>query len=216
LYTAVQFTALNQRRIFARLRLFASGAVPKATGGQMSDQSDALRQAAAMLLNAASAGAVIRAVKTLLDAMEADRPVMPAAEPAQTPPQAVQAAGRANGAPTVRPAPAPSTPPADGAWERLRQQIRTERNARGLTLRQLAEQLELSATTLTNAVQSRRRPSQAMQERLQTWLSAGEAQAPEVVPAEAVFRGNNGAARGTGTARFVGNGADDHAGAAAA
>jgi hypothetical protein len=178
----------------------------------MSDQPDALRQAAAMLLNAAPAGAVIRAVRSLLDAMEADRPGMSAAEPAQKPPQAARAGNGANAAPTPRPAPAPATPPAKArsgaedaereSWERLRQEVRTARQARGLTMAQLADALGMARATTKTALTCRRPPSARLQTRLTEWLAA-----PAVAVPDATFRRNGR----DGTARSTANGAAEHA-----
>jgi hypothetical protein len=183
----------------------------------MSDQPDALRQAAAMLLNAAPSGAVIRAVKTLLDAMEADRPVMPAAEPAQTPPQAAQAINGADAAPTPTPAPAAAAAPARATfgeaatkraeWEQLRVTVREMRTERGLSIAQLAVAIGSSATTLKTALGMKRPPSHRLRERLEAWVAAPEVAAEPAVP----FRVGR-----TGNGRTRSNGAGDHAGAGAA
>jgi ribosome-binding protein aMBF1 (putative translation factor) len=192
----------------------------------MSDQPDALRQAAAMLLNAASTGAILAAMRGLLADWEAERP---AAEPAQKPLQAVRAARRADATPMPAKPPAttvasPQRLPAVAAmaatqdaereeWEALRQRVREQRNARGLTVAALADALGMARTTTKTALTCRRPPSARLRERLTEWLKT-----PEVVPAEDPFRRRtgNGAGRGhTATGNCASRGgagaATDHA-----
>jgi hypothetical protein len=139
----------------------------------MSEQLDSLRQAAMTLLAAAPAGAVLTAVRALLDGFELDRPqsqpakaLSPAVSP---PPVKVQA----------------SAPPENAdelaEWERLRQQVRGARQARGITLRVLAGELGLAASTVESALQSRRPPSLRLRQHLTDWLAALEVAA---MPAE--------------------------------
>jgi hypothetical protein len=163
-----------------------------------------------MLLNAAPAGAVIRAVKTLLDAMETNQPP----EGAQRPPQGARAAN----VPPPRPAPAPATRPVKAMsreedakraeWEALRMRVREMRTERGLTVAQLAEQIGSSAMTLKTCLGMRRPPTHRLRQRLKAWV----AQAPEVAAEPAVpFRADR-----TSNGRTRSNGAGDHAGTAAA
>jgi transcriptional regulator with XRE-family HTH domain len=94
-------------------------------------------------------------------------------------------------------------------WERVRQQVRETRQARGLTMRQLAEQLGLALSTLEAALQTRRPPSRAMRARLEAWLAA----APEVAAEAFPFRGtgtSRGHTAGRGATARNGAGADRH------
>jgi lambda repressor-like predicted transcriptional regulator len=79
-------------------------------------------------------------------------------------------------------------------WERLRQQIRAVRQARGITLRILAGELGLKASTVETALQTRRPASLRLQQHLTDWLAASEVAA---MPAEP-FRPEG---RGLGDAR---------------
>jgi hypothetical protein len=150
---------------------------------------DPLRQAAVTLLTAAPHGAVILAVRALLDGWEQGQPLAPAAEPQQ-------AARRAEGmnaavVPAVPPAAAVAPPrgtvatkpqalvPNDtdtAAWMPLRQQLRDAREARGLTVRALADELGVPLMTLRFVLYSRQPPSKSLQKRLTDWLAT----APEV------------------------------------
>ena len=133
----------------------------------MSEQLDSLRQAAMTLLAAAPAGAVLVAVRALLDGLELDRPPgQPATAPAAAgPPRATLAAKVQAIAPAQK---------ADelAEWERLRQQVRAVRQARGITLRALAGELGLAASTVESALQTRRPPSLRLQQQLTDWLVA--------------------------------------------
>jgi hypothetical protein len=139
----------------------------------MSEQLDSLRQAAMTLLAAAPAGAVLTAVRALLDGLELDRSQY----------QPAKALSAAAGHPRVK---VQSTAPALNAdelseWERLRQQVRAVRQARGITLRVLAGELGMAASTVESALQSRRPPSLRLQQHLTDWLAAPEVAA---MPAE--------------------------------
>jgi lambda repressor-like predicted transcriptional regulator len=134
----------------------------------MSEQLDSLRQAAMTLLTVAPAGAVLIAVRALLDGLELDRsPDQPATAPAAA----------AGSPPATLAANVLATTPAQKAeelteWERLRQQIRAVRQARGITLRALAGELGLAASTVESALQTRRPPSLRLQQYLTDWLAA--------------------------------------------
>jgi len=69
--------------------------------------------------------------------------------------------------------------------EQLRQQVREAREARGLTVRALADELDVSVMTLKAALYNKQPPSRPLQQRLRNWLAA----APEVAAAEP-FRPN--------------------------
>jgi lambda repressor-like predicted transcriptional regulator len=144
----------------------------------MSEQLDSLRQAAMTLLTAAPAGAVLMAVRALLDGLELDRSLgRPATAPAAAagPPPATLAAKVKATAPAQK---------ADelAAWERLRQQVRAVRQARGITLRALAGELGLAASTVESALQTRRPPSSRLQQHLTDWLTAPEGAAMQTEP----------------------------------
>jgi hypothetical protein len=160
---------------------------------------DPLRQAAVTLLTAAPHGAVILAVRALLDGWEQNTATAAATDP----PQAARRAGM-NAAAVPAPPPAASVAPprgtiatkpqapvpanADGAaWMQLRQQVREAREARGLTVRALADELGVPLMTLKFALYSKQPPSRSLQQRLTDWLAT----APEVaaIPAEP-FRPN--------------------------
>ena len=133
----------------------------------MSEQLDSLRQAAMTLLTTAPSGAVLIAVRALLDGLELDRPL---GQPATA-----AAAGRLRAATPA--AKVQATAPAQKAdelaeWERLRQQVRAVRQARGITLRALAGELGLTASTVESALQKRRPPSLRLQQHLTDWLAA--------------------------------------------
>jgi len=136
----------------------------------MSEQLDSLRQAAMTLLAAAPAGAVLTAMRALLDGLELDRsPDQPATAPAAA----------AGSPPATLAANVLATTPAQKAeelteWERLRQQIRAVRQARGITLRALAGELGLAASTVESALHTRRPPSLRLQQQLTDWLVAPE------------------------------------------
>jgi lambda repressor-like predicted transcriptional regulator len=136
-------------------------------GMPMSEQLDSLRQAAMTLLAAAPAGAVLVAMRALLDGLELDQPGQPATAPAA-----------AAGAPPVTlAAKVQAIAPAQKAdelaeWEHLRQQVRAVRQARGITLRALAGELGLAASTVESALQTRRPPSLRLQQHLTDWLAA--------------------------------------------
>jgi hypothetical protein len=158
----------------------------------MSEQLDSLRQAAMTLLTAAPAGAVLKAVRTLLDGLELDRP------PSQ--PATVQSAatGPVQATLTTNVQVAVPAQNADGLaeWERLRQQIRAARQARGITLRILADELGLKASTVESALQTRRPASLRLQHQLTDWLAASEVAA---TPAEPFLRAaEHGPAAGDG------------------
>jgi hypothetical protein len=142
----------------------------------MSEQLDSLRQAAMTLLAAAPAGAVLTAVRALLDGWELDRLDRSSGRAATAP---ANAAGHTR----VK---IQATAPAQNAdelaeWERLRQQVRAARQARGITLRVLAGELGMAASTVESALQSRRPPSLRLQQHLTNWLAAPEVAA---MPAE--------------------------------
>jgi hypothetical protein len=169
---------------------------------------EAVRNAAMALLPAAPPNAVLGALRALIDGMgmELDHPPDRAVGPLQ----AVQAA--------PRPAPAPATAPAKAMsglqalaatqakkiaeWETLRLEVRAARQARGMSMAELAKEIGASTNTTKSMLTSRRPASMRMQTRLTEWLKT-----PEVVPVDAAFRGNNGAGRGAGTARSTANGA---------
>jgi len=132
----------------------------------MSEQLDSLRQAAMTLLTTAPPGAVLIAVRALLDGLELDRPL---GQPATAAP-----AGRLRASPAAK---VQATVPAQKAdklaeWERLRQQVRAVRQARGITLRALAGELGLAASTVESALQKRRPPPLRLQQQLTDWLAA--------------------------------------------
>jgi lambda repressor-like predicted transcriptional regulator len=164
----------------------------------MSEQLDSLRQAAMTLLTAAPVGAVLTAVRALLDGLELDRPPgQPAAAPS-----AAASRPRATLAANVQ-----ATTPAQKAnelaeWERLRQQIRAARQARGITLRILADELGLKSSTVESALQTRRPASLRLRQLLTDWLAASEVAATAVEP----FRANGASGRGPSSA----GGADEH------
>jgi hypothetical protein len=160
----------------------------------MSEQLDSLRQAAVTLLTAAPAGAVLMAMRALLDGLELDRsPREPATAPAAAGPLLVTLAAKAQ-----------ATAPAQKAdelaeWERLRQQVRVARQARGITLRTLAGELGLAASTVESALQTRRPPSLRLQQHLTDWLAAPVVAAALTEP----FRPD-----GTGHVTAAGDGVD--------
>ena len=185
----------------------------------MSEQVDALRQAALALIPAAPAGAILAAMRGLLADWESERPDATAAAPlqgARRPDPALTPAVPPTGstAPTRRMASLQAMAAAQDAeresWERLRTEVRERRNERGMTVAQLAEELGASPATIKTSLGMRRPPSARLRERLTEWLKT-----PEVVPVEQPFRRKtgNGAAREHAT---TGNGADtrdatDHA-----
>jgi hypothetical protein len=153
---------------------------------------DPLRQAAVTLLTAAPHGAVILAVRALLDGWEQGQPLAPATKA----PQAVRRSEGMNAAAVPPPPPAAAVAPprgtkANGAdaatWMSLRQQVRDAREARGLTVRALADELDVPLMTLRFALYSKQPPTRSIQNRLTDWLAT----APEVaaIPAEP-FRPN--------------------------
>jgi DNA-binding transcriptional regulator YiaG len=74
------------------------------------------------------------------------------------------------------------------AWEALRQRVRETRQARGVSIQDLAEQLGMAKTTLENALQCRALPSGPTRTRLTSWLATP---APEVaVESAEPFRPN--------------------------
>jgi hypothetical protein len=154
-----------------------------------------LRHAAATLLSAAPAGAVLNALKALLDSWDPAPTTLPVRPPTL---------------PTAPPSP-PLLDSSDGTsdWEAVRLRVREMRRARGLSMQLLAEQLGMAKSTIENAVQTRRPPSAPVRQRLTSWLN--ETLAPEVVAAsEPTFRGNG---TGHGSA-IAGNGnGSEHAGA---
>jgi ribosome-binding protein aMBF1 (putative translation factor) len=85
------------------------------------------------------------------------------------------------------------------AWEDLRQRVREARQARGLSIQDLAKQLGMARSTLENALQTRALPSMPTRTRLSTWLAA-----PEVAADETMFRGN-GASHTAGSDDDVGH-----------
>jgi lambda repressor-like predicted transcriptional regulator len=130
----------------------------------MSEQLDSLRQAAMTLLTTAPPGAVLIAVRALLDSLKLDRP-QPATAPATGRPHATRADK------------VQATAPAQMAdelteWERLRQQVQAVRQPRGITLRALAGELGLAVSTVESALQKRRLPSVRLQQHLTDWLAA--------------------------------------------
>jgi hypothetical protein len=153
------------------------------------EQLDPLRQAAVTLLTAAPPSAVILAVRALLDGWEQGQALAsPVAAPAPAlSPAAARVLSQAAAGVKARPT-APASNGADAtAWMQLRRQVREAREARGLTVRVLADELGMTHTTLKFALYCRQPPSKAIQKRLTDWLAA----APEVaaVPAEP-FRPN--------------------------
>jgi ribosome-binding protein aMBF1 (putative translation factor) len=161
----------------------------------MSEQLDSLRQAAMTLLTVAPVGAVLTAVRALLDGLELDRP--------PTQPATAQSATTGPARATLS-AEVQAAAPAQKAdklaeWERLRQQLRAARQARGITLRVLADELGLAASTVESALQTRRPPSLRLQQHLTDWLAAPEVAAMQAEP----FRPN-----GPGHIPTVGDGVD--------
>jgi hypothetical protein len=116
-------------------------------------------------------------MRALLDGLELDRPQSQPATP--LPPAA--GSQQATQAAKVQ-----ATVPAHEAeklaeWERLRQQVRGVRQARGITLRVLADELGMAASTVESALQTRRPGSLRLQQHLMDWLAASEVAA---MPAE--------------------------------
>jgi ribosome-binding protein aMBF1 (putative translation factor) len=147
----------------------------------MTESLDALRQAAATLLAAASPGAVLAATRALL--ADWDENTLPAA--AAGPPQAVRHSDEAVETTWAASAAAPKSDEII-AWEDLRQRVREARQARGVSIQTLAEQLGMAKTTLENALQCSALPSTPTRTRLTAWLAA-----PEVaVDATEQFRPN--------------------------
>jgi lambda repressor-like predicted transcriptional regulator len=164
----------------------------------MSEQLDSLRQAATTLLTVAPAGAVLIAVRALLDGLELEQPPgQPATAPAT-------AAGRLRATLAAKVQTTAHEQKADelAEWERLRQQVRAVRQARGITLRALAGELGLAASTVESALQTRRPPSQRLQQHLMDWLAAPVVAATSTEP----FRPN-----GPGHVTAAGDGADQPA-----
>jgi hypothetical protein len=153
------------------------------------EQLDPLRQAAVTLLTAAPLGAVILAVRALLDGWEQGEPLAaPVTAPAPAaPPVAARAASQDATVVKARRTPPTSNGADDAAWMQLRQEVRKAREARGLTVRALADELGMTHTTLKFVLYCRQPPSKAIRKRLTDWLAA----APEVAAAPAEpFRPN--------------------------
>jgi ribosome-binding protein aMBF1 (putative translation factor) len=149
----------------------------------MPESLDALRQAAVTLLAAASPGAVLAATRALLADWELEAPSATATRRA---PADVTTTSVAK----TDPAEAVSTPASMvdklAAWEALRQRVREARQAHGVSMQALAEQLGIAKTTLENTLQTRALPSVRMRQNLEQWLAA-----PEVaVSAAEPFRQN--------------------------
>ena len=142
----------------------------------MFEQLDSLRQAAMTLLAAAPAGAVLTAMRALLDGLELDRP--------PSHPAAAQSSAVGLPQATLTAKAQATAPKAEelAEWERLRQQIRATRQARGITLRVLADELGLKASTVESALQTRRPASLRLQQLLTNWLAAPEVAAASVEP----------------------------------
>jgi hypothetical protein len=183
-------------------------------------QIDPLRAAAATLLAGAPAGAVLLAMRALLDGWDASESAPPAA--AVRPPQVARQTD-GNGAapkplppPRASPAPAKAVAAAENAeWERLRLAIRAARTARSLTVHALADELGMAHATIRTALQTHRLPTRRLRQKLTDWLaSAQEVSAGvPVLPFRSGRTGNgtgngstNGAGNGTGNG--TGNGAD--------
>jgi hypothetical protein len=133
-------------------------------------------------------------MRALLDGLELDR--------SSNQPAAAQstAAGpaRATKAAKVQAVAPAQKPDKLAEWERLRQQVRAVRQARGITLRVLADELGLAASTVESALQTRRPPSLRLQQHLTDWLTAPEVAVMQAEP----FRPDGAGhlpARGDGT-----------------
>ena len=142
----------------------------------MFEQLDSLRQAAMTLLAAAPAGAVLTAMRALLDGLELDRP--------PSHPAAAQSSAVGLPQATLTAKAQATAPKAEelAEWERLRQQIRAARQARGTTLRVLADELGLKASTVESALQTRRPASLRLQQLLTDWLAASGVAATSAEP----------------------------------
>lgn len=136
---------------------------------------DALREAAAILLEAASPAIVRSVLRMLLD----DTP--PEAAPVQ--------ASRAT--PPARPHPTKpkQTQPkqADIAWDARRREIRAAMLEREIGYAELAKQFRVPVKTLHTALGRRQPPALALRQRLEAWLATS---APAVAAEPPTFRPN--------------------------
>jgi hypothetical protein len=174
-------------------------------------QPDALRQAAATLLAGAPAGAVLLAMRALLDGWDASSGVPP--EAAARPPQAAWRADDKAVAPKPatpsRATAAPSKAAERAAWDHLRLAVREARAARGVTTEALAKELGLAHATVATALRTRTLPTKRLRQRLTDWLAAPEVAVP--IPFRRDRAGptaGNGIGAGNGTSNGPDNGAD--------
>jgi hypothetical protein len=157
---------------------------------------DPLRQAAVTLLTAAPPGAVILAVRALLDGWEQGQQAL---APAPATPQAIVRALSPAAIVEARAAAPTSNGAETTAWVQLRQQVRDARETRGLTVRALADELGMTNTTLKFVLYCRQPPSKTIRKRLTDWLTA----APEVATALAEPFPPNGAEDNTNHDRLA-------------
>jgi hypothetical protein len=163
--------------------------------------SDALADAARLLIAEAAPETVRRVLRMLLDdvAPAATPPVRPPPPPRPpTPPPAAQSA-----APRTKRA-APATRPPDAAWEALRTQIRAAMREQTIDFADLGAALGVAPANARVAIYRKQPPSRPLAAKLKAWLEANTEQAPEVAAPSATFRGRgNGSAAAAGTVARV-------------